>query len=60
MKTCRDYIAEHCGKKGEQRSNLTKGEQQGLKSLNKCLADGSLLVIKNDKSTKLAVTDRPT
>ena len=50
------YREENCDKSGEQRSNLTREEQEGLKSLEKKVKDRSLIVIKTDKSGRFAVT----
>ena len=49
------YREENCNKYGEQRSNLTKEEQAGLKSLEKRIKERSLIVIKTDKSSRFAV-----
>ena len=50
------YREENCSKSGEQRSNLTREEQEGLKSLEKKVKERSLIVIKTDKSGRFAVT----
>ena len=50
------YIKENTDKKNEQKSNLTEVEQKGLKSLQKKITKGEIIVIKTDKSSKLAVT----
>ena len=44
------------GKNGEQESSLTQEEKIGLKSLQKRISSGEIIVIKTDKSSKLAVT----
>ena len=49
------YRAEHCDKKGNQRSNLSKEEQEGLRSLEKKVKERKLIVIKTDKSSRFAV-----
>ena len=54
----KEYASKHSDKNGIQTSNLTKEEEQGLKSLQKRIAGGELIVIKTDKSSKLAVTNQ--
>ena len=49
------YREENCSKQGEQRSNLTKEEQEGLKSLEKKIKEKKIIVIKTDKSSRFAV-----
>ena len=43
-------------KNGKQPSNLTKSQENGLKSLRKRIKDKSIIVMSTDKSKKLAVT----
>ena len=43
---------------GSQKSNLTRQEQIGLKKIRKRVKDGEILVLKTDKSGKLAVIKR--
>ena len=50
-----NFRKENCNKAGEQRSNLTREEQEGLKSLEKKIKDRKIIVIKTDKSSKFAV-----
>ena len=46
----RAWVKENCNCKGDQKSNLSKEEQMGLKSLKKRVADGNLVVLPTDKS----------
>ena len=50
-----NYRRENCNKFGEQKSNLTKDEREGLKSLEKKIKERKLIVIKTDKSSRFAV-----
>ena len=50
------YRRENTNKYGEQKSNLTKTEQKGLKSLKKRIENEEILVMKTDKSSKFVVT----
>ena len=58
--TFRKYVQEECDAKGEQKSNLTKGEELGLKSIKKRVKEGDIVVIPTDKSGNLAVMARST
>ena len=49
------FREENCKKTGEQKNNLTKDEQDGLKSLEKKIKDRKVIVIKTDKSSRFAV-----
>ena len=51
-----EYINKNTNKNGEQVSNLTKEEQEGLESLRKRIEKRELIVMKTDKSSKFAVT----
>ena len=56
MKVVREYIKkETIG--GKQESNLTEQEQKGLKSLRQRIEKEEIMVIKTDKSSKLAVIE---
>ena len=50
------YRKENTTKKGEQKSNLTKKELLGLKSLQKRIEKEEIIVMKTDKSSKFVVT----
>ena len=52
------YRQERCNKDGEQESNLTKDQQEGLKTLKKKIKDGEIVVLRTDKSGKLCVASR--
>ena len=56
MEIFREYIAKNTNKKGDLKSNLTDEENEGLKSLQKRIAKGDLIVMKTDKSGKFAIT----
>ena len=57
IKIFRDYIHKNTGKNGSQRTILTEDEHKGLLSLQKRIAKGNIIVLKTDKSSKLAVTN---
>ena len=57
-KTYKSFMEQNCDKNGDQDSNLTEMENKGLKSIKKRIADGELLVIKTDKSSKFAIISR--
>ena len=50
-----EYIAEFCDEEGVQEANLSKEESMGLESLEKRVADGSLIICQTDKSSRFAV-----
>ena len=52
-----EYCQEHCSEKGEQKSNLTFSQRNGLRKLKKRIKDGEIVVMLTDKSGKLAVSD---
>ena len=54
------YMEDHCLQKGRQKSNLTKGELRGLKTLKKRVKDGEIVVLPTDKSGLFAVMKRET
>ena len=54
----REIKAKVCNKRGQQKSNLTEGQEEGIKSLRKRIADEEIIVMKTDKSGKFAITDR--
>ena len=56
MKIFKEYCKENTNKKGEIKSNLTRQEPMGLKSLQKRIAAGEIVIMKTDKSAKFAVT----
>ena len=55
-----EFKAEECNKKMEQQPNMTKSEISGLKSLQKMIKAGEIIVMRTDKSSKLAITDLET
>ena len=55
-----EYMAKNCNKYGAQRSNLTKGELKGLKSLKKRISEGEIVIIPTDKTSNFAVLTRAT
>ena len=52
------YKREKCNRDGEQVTNLSEEEQRGLKSLMKKIKEDKILIMKTDKSGKLAVTTK--
>ena len=56
MEIFKKYKDKNTNKNGEQLTNLTKQEKEGLKSIQKRIQEGSIKVIKTDKSSKLAAT----
>ena len=56
----RDWVKKNCNCKGEQKSNLSREEQAGLKSLRKRIADGELVLLPTDKSGRFAVMSMET
>ena len=52
------YTEEKCGKKGEQRLNLTFSQRKGLEKLKKRIKDKEIFVILTDKTGKMAVVSR--
>ena len=55
MKAFRDYKTKNCDRKGNQRTNLTSSEEQGLKSLQKRIQKGDIVALKTDKSGKMTI-----
>ena len=55
LKVFDDFRNEFTDEKGVQESNLTKGETRGLKKLQKRVKEGSLVVVKTDKSGRFSI-----
>ena len=51
----KEYMKKHCDNKGNQESNLTKGELRGLKNLKKMVKNEELVVLPTDKSGRFSV-----
>ena len=51
-----DYRDKYVSDRGEQESNLTIEEKDGLKTLMKKISDRSVVVVKTDKSSRFVVT----
>ena len=49
------YRNNNCSKNGDQESNLSKEQQEGLKSLEKKVKERKIIVMKTDKSSRFAV-----
>ena len=49
-----DFLAEFTDEAGVQESNLTQAESRGLEKLQKRVADGSLVIVKTDKSGRFS------
>ena len=58
MKTFRKYREKNCTEKGEQESNLTSAELKGLRKLKKRIRNREIVILKTDKSGKLAPMSR--
>ena len=50
------YIEKNCSKKGEQRSNLTKEEKEGIKKLAKRRKNMEIVILNTDKSSRFVIT----
>ena len=57
MEIFKKFTDKNTDKTGNQKSNLTREEHTGLKSLQKRIASGEIIILKTDKSSKLAVTN---
>ena len=53
-----EYMRKHVDKNGTQETNLSQEQEKGLKSLQKKIHNGELIIIKTDKSSKFAVTNQ--
>ena len=51
----KNYTTKNCNEKGDQESNLSRGEMGGLKKLKKCYKSGELAIKSTDKSGRFAV-----
>ena len=51
----KEYVRKHCNDRGEQESNLTKGETVGLKSLKKRFKEGNIVILPTDKSGRFSI-----
>ena len=60
MAEFRKYCKNNCKKGGLQKNNLSKSQEEGLKSLSKRIKEGEILVLPTDKSGKLCVMTRNT
>ena len=58
--TFSQYMREKCGPGGLQKSNLTRGEIKGLKSLKKRVKNGEIAILPTDKTGLFAVMSRDT
>ena len=52
------FLDEKCKKGGQQKSNLTKNQQKGLKSLTERVKNGEIVVVPTDKSGRFAIMSR--
>jgi hypothetical protein len=55
LKVFNEFMEEFCDQDGVQESNLTKQEAKGLKKLQKRVKEGTLVVVRTDKSGRFAV-----
>ena len=53
-----EFRQENCNKDGEQQPNLSEIEREGLKSLQKRIKEGEIVIMKTDKSNKFCVATR--
>ena len=60
MRLFEEFKNVNCKKNGDQKNNLTKAEEEGIKSLRKRIEDEEIIVMETDKSGKLALTTRET
>ena len=58
MKIFRDFLHKKGDKNKETKTNLTDAEQEGLKSLQARMKKEELVILKTDKSSKFAVTNK--
>ena len=56
----REWVSANCKCGGEQKSNLSIKEQEGLKSIRKRVQEGSLVILATDKSGRFAVMSMAT
>ena len=56
----RRWVKENCDCKGRQKANLSKRKSEGLKSLQKRIKDGDLVVLPTDKSGRFAIMSMET
>ena len=54
------WVKENCDCKGSQEGNLSKEEREGLKSLQKRVKEGEIVILPTDKSGKFAIMSMPT
>ena len=55
MEKFKKYRKRECNKWGEQKNNLTRKENRGLRELKQRVKDGEIVILKTDKSGKLTV-----
>ena len=60
MGAYRGYINEFCNERGEQKSNLSRNQLEGLKSLKKRMKEGEIVILPTDKSGNFCVMSRET
>lgn len=58
IKLFNDFMAEFTDEEGVQESNLTKEEARGLKKLQKRVREGTLVVVRTDKSGRFSILSR--
>ena len=56
----RQYLRENCGKYGKQKSNLTKSQLKGLKSLKQRIDNAEIVVVPTDKIGNFAIMTHET
>ena len=55
MGTFKQFMSENCGKYGKQKSNLTKAQLKGLKSLKTRIENAEIVVLPTDKTGNFAI-----
>ena len=55
QKIYNNFVENNCNKKGEQRSNLTRSEKEGIKKLGKRRKDMEIVIMNTDKSGRFVI-----
>ena len=60
MRLFQDFVRNNCKKNGDQKTNITREIDNGIKSLKKRIDNEEIIIMETDKSGKLAITSRET
>ena len=60
MRLFQEFKRDNCKKTGDQKTNISKEVDNGIKSLKKRIENEEIIVLETDKSGKLAITSRET